>query len=308
MLKMVKVILGGLLAAVGVMVLAALVISSGIIPLEKLSSRGAVTAEGDQPQRVELPWPELSQTEKDAALQIALADPRIQQVLDGKSYVVEAVWPKKAPFDGSGGGPPSRPFPEAWMSVSFDVAHEMDLDYPWPPDNWPRVASRPWPQHFAGPVRYLGIVVSLKEARVIGFLPDRLGGGGTYVVSSGPAIPTLSAAEKKAAKALVLADSDVQRLLEGKTVITASVGVIHRGATRLGASVSLYLDKSYWMMGFWPYSDIENQEVEGTRFYATTANALVVEMNLDTGAITSIWPDTLLVAVTGDGQPWPPPD
>ena len=281
-----------------VLVLAAM-IASGSYLAQALLNRGndgftvepAVEAAQTAEEFIQMPWPELAETDRARALAIALADPEVQELLQGKGYEVAEMWPMDAPPKDMPGGPtgvPMEPYAEAWMNLRLDKVYQIEHDWPWMPDNHWRDAVELWPRHLNMAVRTMCITVSLEEGRVTGICPT-IQAHDLYYWVGPPSIlenttpAPLTQEEKSLAKDMALADPRVQELIRDKSYAVVSAGLSHAGARKLGAMVAIDLGELYQIEYDWPVAEYHEDE-EGQPYFTeyTFHNALPVRTLLIT--------------------------
>lgn len=113
----------------------------------------------------------------------------------------------------------------------------------------------------------------------------------------GPEIPTLTENEKIRAKEIVLDDSKVREILNGKDYKFGDVGVSHtEKLEKIGAAVELQLDKNYWMEINWTKPTGENI------LSKSWVQNIIVSVSLENSSVTGIMPGA------GRGQKVPDPD
>lgn len=252
-------------------------------------------------ETVEVPWPQLSAEQADRASAIAFTDARVEQLLAGSGYTVEAIWPMRAH-----GWAPVEPFDEVWMNLTLDQAREITFAWPWPPDNQWRLANRPYPQQRTGIVRSISIVVSLAEGRVRGISDSRQYAPASYTRSLGAVNlpPPLTEDEKDRVAQIVFDHPIIQDLVKGRVFYHGEVGLFGRGLVKIGGTLTLYFDEPVQMDYDWPYDDALGR-FAGIFRLPGEYNAVAALVNLEEGRVVAMQPDTLTRKVVGNGEPWP---
>jgi len=148
----------------------------------------------------------LPQDKASVAKTIALSDPVVREILKVGDYQITAVAPWELP-PGEG---------NARIDVVFRVAHQIQLDWPWPPTP---IREEPVSGNFW--VRAISIAIDLERGVVTGISPSLQPWASQVEASTGPAVPTLTDQEKALAKQIALADPRVQQLVVGKNYCVA---------------------------------------------------------------------------------------
>ena len=130
--------------------------------------------------------PELTKQEKERAVMIALDDPRVQELLKGKSYVVApegtiVVWHTTKDRKKIGAG----------LEIWFDKSYDIEYDWPWPEYDEKKYPSFPYYQektlHESRVVKALAVLIDLEKGKVAGIMNRPVGEGTEDLFKSKPA-------------------------------------------------------------------------------------------------------------------------
>ena len=235
----------------------------------------------------------LPQDKASVAKTIALSDPVVQELLNVGDYTITAI----APWELSPGAGNAR------IDVVFKIAHQIQLDWPWPPTP---IREKPVSGNFW--VRGVSIAIDLEREVVTGISPSLQPWASQVEASTGPAVPTLTDQEKALAKQIALADPRVQQLVAGKNyciaqrwgdaAVDTKIGVWHTSGdlTKIGAGLFIWFDQPCTLDYDWPVIDYDEGKYafpyygESTKRYQCATKALEILVDLQKGRVVSIEP------------------
>ncbi|HJX70087.1 MAG TPA: hypothetical protein VJ441_03235, partial [Dehalococcoidia bacterium] len=242
-------------------------------------------------QRAPEDLPKLPEEEESKALDIAMGDPRVQELLMGKEYAINLI----APCDWGPSG-------DARVDIYFKVPYQIEYDWPWPP-----IPVREEPLHGNFWVREMVIAIDLEKGIVTGISPSPQ----PLALPSerpGAEIPQLTEEEKARAKEIALADPRVRELIAGKNYevarkygeVTADtrIGVWHTSEDlrKIGAAMEIWFEESFTIKYDWPIVEYDEERYPYPHYREQTISrecivqALFITVNLAEGRVVEIQP------------------
>jgi hypothetical protein len=238
-------------------------------------------------------WETLLTEEEATTLEVALSDPRVQELLEGKNYTIdqfglyeleETVTSESRTLTRRG----SR------VDILFDTVHEIEYDWPWPPGRQ---------RHRMERVPDLDIIIDMDKWEVIGISPTPQSWG-TKTGRLRPLVrQEFTEEEKEEAIQIVLNEEHVQELLQGKNYTVRRVGVWREGQETVGAVVAIGFDQLYFIDYNWPRWDSENEQ----RVYlhrAVHVEGIVATVDFRSGEVIEVTDSPVLTSKEGteEGQ------
>lgn len=232
---------------------------------------------------------QLPEAEAATARQMVLADPRVQELIAGRSYVIDLVMEWDLP---------QTPEREVRVDICFDKPFKIEYDWPWPP-----APIRQGTQHWIRWVQEMTVVTDGQSA-VIGIMPERhpLGVGGAPAQGPASDIPRLTDAERTRVTDIVLSDPTVQRLIQGVGYEIGPEGrfgpwYTEKDQRKIGAVLEIRFDSPRWVEADW-INIIEYDEAkyafphyrQQTQHQALLADGLRISVDLEAGKIAALTP------------------
>lgn len=234
--------------------------------------------------------PRLAEAAASAVVQAALADARVQELIGGRSYVIDLV---------TNWDVPQSPQKEVRVDITFGRPFLIEYDWPWPPEPVREKPTRPQKRW----VETLTVIVN-DEGKVTGISPARQ----TFVLhrdstdGAGVGIPRLTEEQKAVALDLALKDATVQELLRDAVYEVGPGGrfgpwYTEKDHTLIGAVLEIWFDTPRTVEADWT-SIIDYDEAryqfphyrQGTYHEAVVAQGLRISVDLSGGMIASLTP------------------
>ncbi len=219
---------------------------------------------------------------------IVLADPGVQELLEGKSYVIDLVTPRDLP---------QTPEKEIRVDICLDRAYQIEYDWPWPPSPIRNKGL----QHKTMWVKEMTVVVSsLEGGEVTGILWAResfLGCGD----AGEPAAPGLTEAEKARAIEIVLGDPRVQELIGERDYEVGPQGRIGPWYTseedrKIGAALEIGFEEPRWIEYDWTCPEYDEEKYPFPHYRVATfrdaqyAEGLIITVDFEEGKVVALLP------------------